>query len=118
MREAARVDRTVWTFAGHAGRRDPEPPSVAGGLPLWPPRVRGAGWRYRSARGTVHATTTVGPAGEAQCKLALVDLDSGGRVTSRVLGGGTGGGARVALVWDGHVPVFAAEPPTDRSGLR
>ncbi len=98
------------TFAAHAGRRVPASGVAASGLPLWPPRVRGSSSWRRAGPGTVRATRDVRVEGEARHALAVVDLDGGGgRVTTRVLGAGVRPGARVALVWDGLVPVFAAE---------
>lgn len=79
-------------------------------LPLWPPHVRGAGWRAGDGLGTVHATRTIRPVGEAARDLSLVDLDAGARVTTRIVGiapEDVAVGMRVRLAWDGEVPVFA-----------
>ena len=82
------------------------------GLPLWPPQVRGAGWRVSEGTGTVHATTTVHRRGDDPHDLSLIDLDDGVRLMSKVVGIAPQDvriGMRVRLAWDGELPVFTVE---------
>ncbi|UTI64220.1 OB-fold domain-containing protein [Paraconexibacter antarcticus] len=100
------------TFAGHASRGELAYQVDAAGLPLWPPQVRGAGWRVSDGLGTVHATTTIRRAGEDPYDLSLVDLDEGVRLMSRIVGIAPDAvrvGMRVRLAWDGEVPVFVED---------
>lgn len=67
--------------------------SAAGGDPVFYPRVvaphasQGAlEWRTSSGIGTVYATTTLSRKGEAPYNVALIDLDEGFRMMSRVEG--------------------------------
>lgn len=97
------------TFAAHAARGELAYQVDAAGLPLWPPQVRGAGWRVSDGRGTVYATTTVRRPGDDPHDLSLVDLDDGVRLMSRIVGIAPEAvtiGMRVELAWDGDVPVF------------
>ena len=102
----------AFAFAAHRTGPPPAGPVPAAGLPLWPPQVRGAGWRAGEGRGTVHATTTVRDAGEPARDLSLVDLDGGPRLITRIVGVApetVAVGMRVQLAWDGEIPVFAPE---------
>ncbi len=79
-------------------------PVDAEGRPSWRPSARAAGWRVVDGAGTVYATTTVHPRGEAPYDVSLIDLDAGVRLMGTVRGGGTIG-QRVRLVWrDGEEP--------------
>jgi hypothetical protein len=106
---------TFAAHAAHAARADLRYHVDAAGLPLWPPQVRGAGWRVSDGLGTVSATTTVRRAGEDPHDLSLVDLDDGVRLTSRIVGLAPDDvriGMRVRLAWDGEVPVFVEDGAT------
>lgn len=120
------MESPAQTFAGHASRGELAYQVDAAGLPLWPPQVRGAGWRVSDGLGTVHATTTIRRPGEDPHDLSMVDLDEGVRLMSRIVGIAPDAvriGMRVRLAWDGEVPVFvedadAAEAPSPgRDGL-
>lgn len=105
-----RMPSPASTFAAHAARGELAFPVDPAGLPLWPPQVRGAGWRVSDGLGTVYATTTMRRPGEDPQDLSLVDLDDGVRLMSRVVGVAPDEvriGLRVRLAWDGEVPVFA-----------
>lgn len=107
------MESPAFTFAAHAARGELAYQVDAAGLPLWPPQVRGAGWRVSDGLGTVYATTTIRRAGEEPHDLSLVDLDDGVRLMSRIVGVAPEDvaiGMRVRLAWDGEVPVFAPEP--------
>jgi uncharacterized OB-fold protein len=61
------------------------------GLPVFYPRVIGPGtgnadleWRVSAGLGTVHAVTVISPRGEPAYNVALVDMDEGFRLMSRV----------------------------------
>lgn len=100
------------TFAAHAARQELAYQVDAAGLPLWPPQVRGAGWRVSDGLGTVYATTTLRRPGEDPQDLSLVDLDDGVRLMSRIVGVAPQDvriGMRVRLAWDGELPVFAPD---------
>lgn len=112
--ESPRTESPASTFAAHAARGELAFPVDPAGLPLWPPQVRGAGWRVSNGLGTVYATTTVRRAGEDPYDLSLVDLDDGVRLMSRIVGLAPDDvriGLRVRLAWDGEVPVFAPDVP-------
>jgi hypothetical protein len=112
MRQADRMPSPALTFAAHAARGELAFPVDPAGLPLWPPQVRGTGWRVSDGLGTVYATTTVRRAGEHPYDLSLVDLDDGVRLMSRIVGLAPEDvriGMRVRLAWDGEVPVFAPD---------
>jgi hypothetical protein len=97
------------TFAAHAARGELAFPMDPAGLPLWPPQVRGAGWRVSDGLGTVYASTTMRRPGEEPQDLSLVDLDDGVRLMSRIVGLAPDEvriGLRVRLAWDGEIPVF------------
>jgi len=106
---------SVITFAAHAGPGVPAPGVERSGLPLWPPRVRGAGWRMGDGLGAIYATATVRPNVGEPHDLSLVDLDDGSLLTGRVVGlvlGGVRVGMRVRLAWDGELPVFVLDAAT------
>ena len=97
-------------FAAHCERGELAYPVDGDGRPLWPPRVRGAGWRVSAGVGTVYATTRVRARGEEPRDVSLIDLDEGFRMMSRVDGGGRIG-QRVRVAWDGTVPIFVPLAP-------
>ncbi|WP_354700244.1 hypothetical protein DSM112329_00510 [Paraconexibacter sp. AEG42_29] len=106
------MESPAFTFAAHAARQELAYQVDAAGLPLWPPQVRGAGWRVSDGLGTVYATTTLRRAGEEPLDLSLVDLDDGVRLMSRIVGVAPEDvsiGMRVRLTWDGEVPLFTPE---------
>jgi uncharacterized OB-fold protein len=95
------------------------------GTPLWPPRHAAPGtgeppiWRQSAGRGTVHATTALHARGEAPRNIALVELDEGFRMMSRVEdlpGDAVPIGLRVRVRFTGpdedgtRLPVFTPEP--------
>ena len=63
---------------------------AASGQPVFFPRVIGPGtgnaveWRVSAGKGTVHAVTVISPRGEPPYNVALVDMDEGFRLMSRV----------------------------------
>jgi uncharacterized OB-fold protein len=66
---------------------------VGGGDPVFYPRLVAPGhggqaleWRTSAGMGTVHATTTLSRKGDAPYNVALIDLDEGFRMMSRVDG--------------------------------
>jgi uncharacterized OB-fold protein len=77
-------------------------------------------WRTSAGLGTVYSTTTVHPRGEAPHNVALIDLDEGFRMLSRVEGVAPGAvaiGMRVAVAFAGPagedppLPVFGPVEP-------
>jgi uncharacterized OB-fold protein len=88
------------------------------GSAVFPPRLAQPGtgaalaWKVSAGRGAVHATTVVRRRGAAPHNVALVALDEGFRMMSRVDGiepDAVAIGLRVELRFDGEVPVFVAE---------
>jgi hypothetical protein len=87
--------------------------------PVFRPRVGHEAWRVSAGRGTVYSTTVARPRGSDAYNIALIDLDEGFRMMSRVVGRAPEDvtiGLRVRLAWeDGDepeappVPVFQAE---------
>ncbi len=70
-------------------------------------------WRTSAGLGTVYSTTTVHVRGEPPRNVALIDLDEGFRMMSRVRGlepDGVGIGLRVRVAFEDGVPVFEAAP--------
>lgn len=66
---------------------------AATGEPVFYPRVIGPGsgnpdltWRISGGLGTVHAVTVISPRGEPPYNVALIDMDEGFRLMSRVEG--------------------------------
>jgi uncharacterized protein len=108
-------------FAGHcrAGRLAYQ--VAPDGTPVFPPRLAAPGtgapleWAVSGGRGTVHATTVVRRRGEEPHNVALVELDEGFRMMSRVDGRAPEDvriGLRVAVRFAGGdppVPVFVPE---------
>jgi len=83
------------------------------GRAVFHPRV-GAGleWRASAGLGTVYATTVLHRRDEPAANLALVDLDEGFRMMSRVEGFAPEDvaiGMRVRVRFDHGVPVFAPD---------
>lgn len=94
------------TFADHCARGELAYTVDADGRPVWPPRW-GLAWRVSAGRGEVHATTTVRRRGEEPHNVALVALDEGFRMMSRVEADEVAVGMRVEVRFDdaGH-PCF------------
>ncbi len=99
-------------------------PVTPAGEPVWPPRAVAPGtgapltWLLSGGRGTVYATTALHARDEDPRSIALIDLDEGPRMMSRVEGippGDVAIGLRVALRFtdpdpDGvRIPVFVPE---------
>jgi uncharacterized OB-fold protein len=67
-------------------------PVAPDGTAVWPPRAAAPGsgaplvWRESAGRGTVYATTALHARDAAPRNLALIDLDEGFRMLSRVEG--------------------------------
>lgn len=67
-------------------------PCTAEGTPVWPPRIAAPGtgapltWRDSAGLGTVYATTALHARDTPPRNLALIDLDEGFRMMSRVEG--------------------------------
>lgn len=85
---------------------------------MFRPRVGLETWRVSAGRGVVYATTVMRRRGAEAQHLALVDLDEGFRMMSRVVGMAPEDvvvGLRVRVAWtdedgDVPVPVFQPEP--------
>ncbi len=103
-----------------AGRLDYQWDPVAGRAVFYPRLVApGSGateleWRTSAGLGTVYSTTTIHARGEAPRNLALIDLDEGFRMMSRVEGTPPEAvtiGLRVRVAFaDGDPPVPIFEP--------
>ncbi len=102
-----------------AGRLDYQWDPVAGRAVFYPRVVApgtGAGpleWRTSAGLGTVYSTTTVHVRGEPPRNVALIDLDEGFRMMSRVEGMEPDAvriGMRVRVRFQDGVPVFEAAP--------
>lgn len=67
-------------------------PCTQDGTPVWPPRIAAPGtggpltWRDSAGRGTVYATTALHARDQDPRNVALIDLDEGLRMMSRVEG--------------------------------
>ena len=65
-------------------------PCTADGTPVWPPRIAAPGtgeplvWRDSAGLGTVHATTALHARDVPPRNIALIELDEGFRMMSRV----------------------------------
>jgi uncharacterized protein len=90
------------------------------GAPVWPPRMAEPGtgapleWRVSAGRGEVYATTVARPRGAEPYNVALIALDEGFRMMSRVVDRAPEEvriGDRVAVRFDDGVPVFTAVAP-------
>ena len=101
-------------------------PAAPGGEPVWPPALAAPGsgapleWRESAGRGTVYATTALYARGVEPRNVALVALDDGPRMMSRVEGVPADQvrvGMRVAVRFtepDDHgdrLPVFGPDEP-------
>ena len=95
---------------------------TAAGEPLWPPRAAAPGsgeplsWRLSAGRGSVYAATALHGRDHDPRSIALIELDEGPRMMSRVDGipaTGVRPGARVVVQFaeidDQLVPVFTPE---------
>jgi uncharacterized protein len=97
-----------------AGRLDFQWDPVAGRAVFYPRLVSpfsGATeleWRTSAGLGTVYSTTTLHARDAGPRNLALIDLDEGFRMMSRVVGAPAAIGARVEVRFEGELPVFAA----------
>lgn len=95
----------VATFAEHCARGELAYTVDAAGTPVWPPRT-GLAWRVGAGVGTVYATTTIRPRGGVPRNVAIVELDEGYRMMASVDATAVVIGMRVAVRFDGGVPVF------------
>jgi len=81
---------------------------------MFRPRVGATTWRVSAGVGTVYAATVMRPRGGEPRPLALIDLDEGFRMMSRVVGVAPEAvaiGMRVRVVWsDDEVPVPSFVP--------
>lgn len=102
-------------WSAHCGRGELAYQVTTSGRPVFPPRLAEPGtggpleWRVSLGRGTVHATTVVRPRGEAPRNVAIVELDEGFRMMSRVDDISPTDvriGMRVRVRFDGDLPVF------------
>jgi uncharacterized OB-fold protein len=85
---------------------------AAGRAVFYPRDLPGLEWRESGGRGAVYATTVVRPRGEEPHNVALIDLDEGFRMMSRVRGVAPEGvriGMRVRVAFEAGVPVFEPE---------
>jgi uncharacterized OB-fold protein len=104
-------------YAEHCRQRELAYQVDSAGRPVFRPRVGHDSWRVSAGRGTVYSTTVVRPRDGAPYGVALIDLDEGFRMMSRVVGIAPEDvtiGLRVRLAWeDGDdpgappLPVFA-----------
>jgi hypothetical protein len=103
-------------YAEHCRQRELAYQVDPDGRPVFRPRVGFDAWRVSAGRGTVYSTTVAHPRGGDAYNVALIDLDEGFRMMSRVVGLAPEDvtiGLRVGLAWeDGDdpeappVPVF------------
>ena len=107
-------------FAEHCRRGELAYQVAPDGSAVFPPRLAQPGtgaalrWRVSAGRGEVHATTVVRRRGEPAANLALVALDEGFRMMTRVDGLAPEDvriGLRVELRFDGELPVFVPAGP-------
>lgn len=99
-------------FARHAERGELAYQVDADGRAVFYPRVGPYAWRLSAGRGAVHATTVVRRRGEEPSNVALIDLDEGFRMMSRVEDVAPEDvriGMRVRVRFVDGVPVFVAE---------
>jgi uncharacterized protein len=103
------------TFAEHARRGKLAYQLDPDGRAVFPPRLAAPGsggalrWAVSAGLGTVYATTVMRRRGEGPRHVALIDLDEGFRMMSRVDGlppEEVRIGARVRVRFDDGVPVF------------
>ena len=94
-------------YAEHAARGELAYQVDADGRAVWPPSVRFDEWRVSAGEGTVHATTTVYRRGEESHNVALVELDEGFRMMSRVDADEVVVGMRVRVRFEDGLAVFA-----------
>ena len=95
------------------GRLDYQWDPRAGGAVFHPRVGDGLEWRTSAGLGTVYATTVLRRRDEAPANLALVDLDEGFRMMSRVEGlapEAVAIGLRVRVRFDDGVPIFEPAP--------
>jgi hypothetical protein len=84
--------------------------------PRFPPVLGGGDWAESAGAGAVYSTTTIRPRGGEPRNLALIELDEGFRMMSRVDGVAPDEvaiGLRVMLDWvdgDPPLPVFRPAP--------
>jgi uncharacterized protein len=115
--KGAQMTSPAASLAGHyaegelAYQVDPE------GKAVWPPRMAAPGtgapleWRVSAGRGEVYSTTVSRPRGAEPVNLAIVALDEGFRMMSRVVDVAPEEvriGDRVEVRFDGTLPVFVA----------
>ena len=99
-------------FAEHAARGDLAYQVDGRGRPVWRPRYGPYEWRVSAGRAAVYATTVVRRRGEPPANVALVELDEGFRMMTRVEGVEPEEvriGMRVRVRFDEGVPVFVPE---------
>jgi len=110
-------------FAEHCRRGELAYQVTGDGSAVFPPRLAQPGtgaplrWAVSAGRGSVHATTVVRRRGEPAENVALVDLDEGFRMMSRVDGVAPEEvriGLRVAVRFDGEVPAFVPDDASAR----
>jgi uncharacterized OB-fold protein len=85
--------------------------------PVFPPRLVAPRtgsteleWRESAGRGTVYSVTWIRPRDGEAYNVALIDLDEGFRVMSRVDADAVAIGMAVRVRFDDAVPVFEAAP--------
>jgi uncharacterized protein len=80
--------------------------AAAGRAVFYPRVLPGLEWRESAGAGTVYSATTIHPRGAEPRGIALVDLDEGFRMMSRVRAGEVRIGMRVQVAFEDGVPVF------------
>lgn len=84
--------------------------AVAGRAVFYPRLGDGLQWRESTGRGTVYSATTIRPRGGEPRGIALIDLDEGFRMMSRVRADEVTIGMRVLVAFEEGVPVFDPLP--------
>ena len=78
----------------------------AGRAVFYPRVLPGLEWRESAGTGTVYSATTIRPRGGEPRGVALVDLEEGFRMMSRVIADEVRIGMRVQVAFEDGVPVF------------
>ena len=79
---------------------------AAGRAVFYPRALPGLEWRESAGAGTVYSATVIRPRGGEPRGVALIDLDEGFRMMSRVRADDVPIGARVQVAFEDDLPVF------------
>src|SRR5688500_17484636 len=80
--------------------------AAAGRAVFYPRNAPGLEWRVSAGAGAVYSLTWVHPRDGEPYNVALIDLDEGFRMMSRVRAEAVAIGARVQIAFEDGVPVF------------